>query len=410
MQKPRIAIIHYAGPPIIGGVETIIEAHAKLLAVHKYGVTLIVGRGAKFDPRVPIKIIPEIDSLSTVNKEINEEIDKGMISKKFDEEVKVIYKKLKKELNDIDIVIVHNVLTMHFNMPLTVALHKIIHESKIRFIAWCHDATFIDPIYKKKSIFPYNLLKKKIRNVQYVAISKSRQKRLAKLFKIKEKEITVVHDGINIQTLLKLKQLTLKIFRHFNLFKEDIVVLMPARIIKRKNLELGIRIVKEMNISGKKTKAVITGPPDPHSTDSIKYYTSLKRLVKRLKIEDKIIFLYEFKDKGKRIYVSNDMMKDLFLLSDILLFPSKREGFGIPILEAALYNIPIVCSDIEPFREIGGESDVLYIDINKKPGEITKEIIKYFNSHITVNMFKKVAREYVWESIFENKIEPLLQS
>lgn len=35
-----------------------------------------------------------------------------------------------------------------------------------------------------------------------------------------------------------------------------------------------------------------------------------------------------------------------------LLFPSYAEGFGIPIVEGALFGLPVICSDIEVFREI----------------------------------------------------------
>ena len=38
----------------------------------------------------------------------------------------------------------------------------------------------------------------------------------------------------------------------------------------------------------------------------------------------------------------------------LLLAPSSIEGFGLPIAEALIAGCPVVCSDIPPFREIGG--------------------------------------------------------
>ena len=38
-----------------------------------------------------------------------------------------------------------------------------------------------------------------------------------------------------------------------------------------------------------------------------------------------------------------------------MYFPSLDEGFGIPILEALSFSIPVICSDIEVFREIGDD-------------------------------------------------------
>jgi len=39
----------------------------------------------------------------------------------------------------------------------------------------------------------------------------------------------------------------------------------------------------------------------------------------------------------------------------LLLAPSVIEGFGLPIAEALIAGCPVVCSDIPPFREIGGD-------------------------------------------------------
>ena len=47
--------------------------------------------------------------------------------------------------------------------------------------------------------------------------------------------------------------------------------------------------------------------------------------------------------------------------SDGMIFPSFTEGFGIPITEGALYSKPVLCSDIEVFREIAGD-DAFYFD------------------------------------------------
>ena len=42
------------------------------------------------------------------------------------------------------------------------------------------------------------------------------------------------------------------------------------------------------------------------------------------------------------------------------VFPSIDEGFGIPLLEAMRVNVPVICSDIEIFKEIGNNSVVYF--------------------------------------------------
>ena len=75
--NPSIAIIHYASPPVIGGVEFVIEAQARYLISHKFNVKIITGKGQKFAPELDLALIPEIYSLNERNAEAQEELKKG---------------------------------------------------------------------------------------------------------------------------------------------------------------------------------------------------------------------------------------------------------------------------------------------------------------------------------------------
>ncbi|GBQ15472.1 glycosyltransferase family 1 protein [Komagataeibacter rhaeticus] len=49
-----------------------------------------------------------------------------------------------------------------------------------------------------------------------------------------------------------------------------------------------------------------------------------------------------------------------------LVFPSFSEGFGLPLAEALVLGVPVICSDIPVFHEFAG-SDVTYIDPTDGP-------------------------------------------
>lgn len=414
MPKPTVAILHYSSYPVIGGVEVVIEAHARLLTGHGYPVKLIVGEGESFDSGIAVKVIPEMRSLQKIDRRINEDLEKGEVSEKFDQMRDRLYHELKAQLSSVDLCIIHNLLTMHFNLPLTAALEKIIGEAsagKIRFIAWCHDATFKDAHYagQWRDAYPWHLLSSPLPGVKYVTISQMRQRQLSQLFKVKEDRINVIPDGIDPKSFLNLSPVSMSIFDHFRLFEEDLVMFYPTRIVRRKNIELAIRITKSINEKGRQASLLITSPPDPHNEDSMRYYESLKELARELNIEKKVIFLYEYKDdEGERIRVDGHLLRDLYLLSDLLLFPTRGEGFGIPILESAISHLPVVCSRIEPLTEVAGE-EALYLDLDDKPEKMAGAIISYMKSHLTLPLFKKVLRSYTWEAIFAQKIEPLIR-
>lgn len=46
----------------------------------------------------------------------------------------------------------------------------------------------------------------------------------------------------------------------------------------------------------------------------------------------------------------------LFAGADLFAFPSRHEGFGIPVLEAMAQDTAVVCSDIPALREVGGDA------------------------------------------------------
>ena len=51
-------------------------------------------------------------------------------------------------------------------------------------------------------------------------------------------------------------------------------------------------------------------------------------------------------------YVSDQGKMGLLRRATACIFPSHSEGFGIPIVEGAVFGLPVICSDIPVFREI----------------------------------------------------------
>ncbi len=68
------------------------------------------------------------------------------------------------------------------------------------------------------------------------------------------------------------------------------------------------------------------------------------------------------------------------------IFPSKHEGFGIPILQAFACELPVIASYITPLREVGGKA-ILFFDPNDRDS-IAKSIYK-------INTEEKLRRELI---------------
>ena len=59
--------------------------------------------------------------------------------------------------------------------------------------------------------------------------------------------------------------------------------------------------------------------------------------------------------------VGRDDIFPLFAGADLFAFPSRHEGFGIPVLEAMAQDTAVVCADIPALREVGGDA-ARYVD------------------------------------------------
>ncbi len=57
-----------------------------------------------------------------------------------------------------------------------------------------------------------------------------------------------------------------------------------------------------------------------------------------------------------------------------LIYPSKFEGFGLPVAEAIILGTPVVCSNIDPLKEVGGDA-VLTFD-PEDSGSIVRAVEK----------------------------------
>ena len=57
--------------------------------------------------------------------------------------------------------------------------------------------------------------------------------------------------------------------------------------------------------------------------------------------------------------LSDEEMQAEYANADALLFASKLEGFGMPIIEAQTVGVPVITSNIDPMREVAGTGALL---------------------------------------------------
>ncbi len=406
----RIAVLHYTAPPVVGGVESTIYHHARLLAEAGCRVRVIAGRGEPFHPDVALVTIPEVDSRHPEVLETGRSIAKGEVGPRFTALRDLLVERLHPLLSDVDVCIVHNATTLHKNIPLTAALNQLAEESITRFLSWSHDFAWKDPLYAEDlhSGYPWDLLRTPWRGVCYVAVSAHRQKTMAALLGMPESEIRVIHPGVEIAQFWKLDPLTRQLCERLGLRNTDPLMLLPSRITRRKNIEFAVRVTSEMRRRKPDVALVVTGPPGPHNPANERYLQELRHLRESLDVSGRVHFLHEQGEGGKPLHLSDAVVTDFYQLADLLLFPSFREGFGIPVLEAGLARLPIFAADIPPVRESAG--DLAYrFDPRGDPARVADAIAGVLEDDRRYLLRRRVMERFTWRAVIVRDILPLLQ-
>lgn len=86
---------------------------------------------------------------------------------------------------------------------------------------------------------------------------------------------------------------------------------------------------------------VVGAPLQSHEWGLIKYHGLSSRVV----------------DLGR---LSDERLASAYAGARCFIFPSRLEGFGLPIVEAQLNRCPVVCSEIPVFREVAGEAAIYF--------------------------------------------------
>lgn len=412
MPAATVAILHYAGPPGIGGVEATIAAHIRLLADDGYAVRVVVGAGGSSDGREDLRLLPRLGSRHPEVEAVSAELRRGAVTPAFHALVETLADELLTALQGCSVALVHNVPTLHKNLAFTAALHRLHMAGRApRLLAWAHDFAWRDPLYLPELHpgWPWDLLRTPWPGVQYVAVSQDRRATLAALLGLPTAAIAVVTPGVDVARLAKVEPATWALVEQHRLLEAAPLLLLPARITRRKNIEGALRIVAALRDAGLHPRLVVTGPPGPHNPANAAYLDELQRL--RAELDAPVLFLYEsFRDdQGRPRPVSEAMIADWLSLADGLLFPSRAEGFGMPVIEAALRGVPVFCADIAPFREIAGDN-AWFFDLNAPPATVAQQIASALHDDPRYRLRQHVRAHYTWSAIYRRAIKPLLEA
>ena len=126
----------------------------------------------------------------------------------------------------------------------------------------------------------------------------------------------------------------------------------------------------------------------------------LRSLAKKIGVSDRVIITGVFERK--------DLVK-YYSAMDTFIFPSLAEGFGFVLIEAMYFELPVICSDLDVLKEVGGEMITYFRagsdeDLSDKMEIIYKAYFEGTDLHLA-EVRERVEDEYSMEKFVNNYIQ-----
>lgn len=399
-----IGLLHYTAPPVIGGVEAVIGEHARLMRRAGHRVRVIAGRGRPPGPGIEWVRLSLADTRHPEVLALRAELTEGRVTGRFDDLRGRLLSGLREASEGLDVLIAHNVCSLPVNLALTAALDELRADGP-RLVAWDHDLAWTSPLYARELHPgpPWDLLARAWSGVMTVVISEARHGEYVRMTGAPPSEVRVVPNGIDRIRFLSIHPRTRSLLDRLALPEAGPVLLAPVRITPRKNLDLAVRVLADLRADGADARLIVTGPPDPHDPASVAHVGDLRALAERLGVA-RAVHLLSIDGPAR---ISDRVVADLYRVADALFLPSRSEGFGLPILEAAACRLPVFCADLPPIREIAGD-DAVYFDTDDDPRAIAAAVRGGLAAERTDRLALRVRSRFGWQTIYDERIEPLL--
>lgn len=92
-------------------------------------------------------------------------------------------------------------------------------------------------------------------------------------------------------------------------------------------------------------------------------------------------------------YNAQERLESIYATSDVVVLLSDYEGFGLPVLEAQSFGIPVICSALEVLKEVGG-SGAVYVERDSAE-EVADVLFQFMDDPVFYKNMKFYALENV---------------
>lgn len=273
------------------------------------------------------------------------------------------------ESQHVELLIVENAWAIPMQLPLAVALRRVVEDTGIPAIGHHHDywwererfATCIVPDILKHA-FPPDLP-----GIRHVSINSLAAAELRRRRGIDSAIMPNVFDFSQRRPRPR-PSVRQRLRRELGMGDRGLLVVQPTRVVPRKGIELAIELVGRLR--DRHAVLLITSPAGDEGLD---YLVELERLAERHRVNLRYAadrFAPDLEGKPLRPAHSLD---DAYLAADLITYPSLYEGYGNALVEAVFYGKPIVVNRYSVYEADIKPLGFAFIEID---GAITTETVR----------------------------------
>lgn len=231
-------------------------------------------------------------------------------------------------------------------------------------------------LYNLKHLVYRYILKNQVLNAkQIITPTNTVKNQIIKLYGQKYQDrIIVTYEGIS-KKLLEVEE-SKDLLKQFN----KSFFIYVGNFYPHKNVN---RLIEAFNKTNIDAQLILVGPDD--------YFA--KQLISIIKTNKRII-LYTTKNVGD--------IKFFYKHAKALIHPSLSEGFGLPLIESAYFNCPIIASDIPVFNELLGDRFIKFDPENID--DMSNKITQFFSKPVKLS-YKSLLEQFSFKEMAKKTLD-----
>jgi len=249
-------------------------------------------------------------------------------------------------------------------------------EKRCKYVVTIHDLIFIHaPQYYHwidRHIYNYKFRKACQNADRIIAVSEYTKQEIMDYYHTPEEKIDVVYQGCDPVFAQEIaKEKLEKVKKRYALPNK--FILYVGSIEERKNLMLVAKAINILHLqTGEEIHVVTVGRRTP-------YVSQIENYLKGNGIEQLFHFYHQ---------VTYEDLPSFYKLAQVFVYPSRIEGFGIPLLEAITSGVPAIGCTGSCLEEAGGP-DSLYVDPDNTNSMAEVLLRVWTDENLRLEMIKK---------------------